>query len=107
MSLSAEAIDLLSKMLAVEVALQVREGRGEDPMSEAWTELHTLSLQEPQPRQKVCKHCGLPVFWRYVSGDLRDWSHGTGDDEGSQFWSCVLATRDESLPYDQCAEVDE
>lgn len=44
-SLSAEAVDLLSKMLAQEVAQQVRDGRGGEPMPEHWRELFALTLQ--------------------------------------------------------------
>lgn len=40
--LSPEAADLLRKMLAAEVAQQTRDGRGDEPMSAAWTELHYL-----------------------------------------------------------------
>lgn len=42
--MSPEARDLLSKMLAIEVSAQVQEGRGEEPMSPAWTELFSLVL---------------------------------------------------------------
>ena len=42
--LSGEAIDLLRKMLAREVADQVKDGRGEEPMSDHWLELYTLVI---------------------------------------------------------------
>lgn len=45
MKLSNEALDLLRKMLAEEVAAQVRRGEGEEPMSPAWSELHLISLE--------------------------------------------------------------
>lgn len=45
MRLSAEALDLLRKMLAREVVEQVKGGRGDEPMSDAWTDLYFLTLE--------------------------------------------------------------
>lgn len=42
--LTDEALDYLSKLLAIEVSNQVREGRGDQPMPQPWTELHTLTV---------------------------------------------------------------
>lgn len=42
--LTTEAMDLLRKMLAREVANQVKDGRGEEPMSEEWLELYSLAI---------------------------------------------------------------
>lgn len=47
MNLSPEALDFLRYMLAREVVDQVREGRGDEEMSKAWTELQTFSLLAP------------------------------------------------------------
>lgn len=45
MRLSAEALDLLGKMLSQEVTEQVKNGRGDEPMSDAWLELYYLTLE--------------------------------------------------------------
>lgn len=42
--LSPEAIDLLRKMLAREVVEQVKDGKGEEPMSDHWLELYSLTI---------------------------------------------------------------
>ena len=43
-NLSAEARMLLGKYLAQDVVQQVRDGLGQEPMPDAWTELHRLTL---------------------------------------------------------------
>lgn len=43
-TLSPEAIDLLQKMLALEVVEQVKDGKGEEPMPEHWLELYALTI---------------------------------------------------------------
>lgn len=42
--LSNEAIELLREMLSVELVRQIRDGKDDQPMSEAWRELHFLTI---------------------------------------------------------------